>query len=146
MSREAAAEFLMHIRNNAETQEQIGPNPDFDTFQQVAGTIGLEFSADELRGVGAAEQFYLKASEDPALFKEVGEAVDESAVVALAAREGHECQVDDLKAVLLPHQGEELSDQDLEGIAGGGGFSYPDVCKTPAPPAPYVPIPYPSGW
>jgi hypothetical protein len=34
------------------------------------------------------------------------------------------------------------------GIAhkGSGGFSivFPDVCKTPAPPAPFVPIPYPN--
>lgn len=29
---------------------------------------------------------------------------------------------------------------------GGGGASiaFPDVCKTPAPPAPFVPIPYPN--
>lgn len=25
-----------------------------------------------------------------------------------------------------------------------GYFVYPDVCKTPAPPAPFVPVPYPS--
>lgn len=30
--------------------------------------------------------------------------------------------------------------------AGSNGFSiaFPDVCKTPAPPAPFVPIPYPN--
>ena len=28
--------------------------------------------------------------------------------------------------------------------SGGGGISFPDVCKTPAPPAPFVPIPYPN--
>ena len=27
---------------------------------------------------------------------------------------------------------------------GGTCFVYPDVCKTPAPPAPFVPIPYPN--
>ena len=27
---------------------------------------------------------------------------------------------------------------------GGATISFPDVCKTPAPPAPFVPIPYPS--
>jgi hypothetical protein len=36
----------------------------------------------------------------------------------------------------------------LRGIAhkGSGGMSivFPDVCKTPAPPAPFVPIPYPN--
>jgi hypothetical protein len=36
----------------------------------------------------------------------------------------------------------------FKGIAhkGSGGMSvaFPDVCKTPAPPAPFVPIPYPN--
>lgn len=27
---------------------------------------------------------------------------------------------------------------------GGQCFGFPDVCKTPAPPAPFVPIPYPN--
>jgi hypothetical protein len=27
---------------------------------------------------------------------------------------------------------------------GGNCFAFPDVCKTPAPPAPFVPIPYPN--
>lgn len=27
---------------------------------------------------------------------------------------------------------------------GGTSISFPDVCKTPAPPAPFVPIPYPN--
>lgn len=27
---------------------------------------------------------------------------------------------------------------------GGQAFAFPDVCKTPAPPAPFVPIPYPN--
>jgi len=26
---------------------------------------------------------------------------------------------------------------------GGQSFVYPDVCKTPAPPAPFIPVPYP---
>jgi hypothetical protein len=26
---------------------------------------------------------------------------------------------------------------------GGQAFIYPDVCKTPAPPAPFIPVPYP---
>ena len=28
--------------------------------------------------------------------------------------------------------------------AGGNCFAFPDVCKTPAPPAPPIPIPYPN--
>ena len=28
--------------------------------------------------------------------------------------------------------------------AGGQCFAFPDVCKTPAPPAPFVPVPYPN--
>ncbi len=28
--------------------------------------------------------------------------------------------------------------------AGGMSIMFPDVCKTPAPPAPFVPIPYPN--
>jgi hypothetical protein len=27
---------------------------------------------------------------------------------------------------------------------GGNCFAFPDVCKTPAPPAPFVPVPYPN--
>ncbi|WP_413841863.1 PAAR-like domain-containing protein [Tateyamaria sp.] len=27
---------------------------------------------------------------------------------------------------------------------GGASVAFPDVCKTPAPPAPFVPIPYPN--
>ena len=27
---------------------------------------------------------------------------------------------------------------------GGKCFAFPDVCKTPAPPAPFVPVPYPN--
>ena len=27
---------------------------------------------------------------------------------------------------------------------GGQCFAFPDVCKTPAPPAPFVPVPYPN--
>lgn len=27
---------------------------------------------------------------------------------------------------------------------GGQNFAMPDVCKTPAPPAPFVPVPYPN--
>ncbi len=27
---------------------------------------------------------------------------------------------------------------------GGGSIGFPDVCKTPAPPAPFVPTPYPN--
>ena len=29
-------------------------------------------------------------------------------------------------------------------MAGGQCFAFPDVCKTPAPPAPFVPVPYPN--
>ncbi len=28
--------------------------------------------------------------------------------------------------------------------SSGAGIVFPDVCKTPAPPAPFVPIPYPN--
>ena len=28
--------------------------------------------------------------------------------------------------------------------SGGVSIAFPDVCKTPAPPAPFVPIPYPN--
>ena len=28
--------------------------------------------------------------------------------------------------------------------SGGTAIGFPDVCKTPAPPAPFVPIPYPN--
>lgn len=28
--------------------------------------------------------------------------------------------------------------------SGGMSIAFPDVCKTPAPPAPFVPIPYPN--
>ena len=43
---------------------------------------------------------------------------------------------------------EVLEDYDLDAAATSAGRGtrpvYPDVCKIPAPPAPFVPIPYPN--
>ncbi len=41
---------------------------------------------------------------------------------------------------------EDLSMADKLSTKKGGGMSigFPDVCKTPAPPAPFVPVPYPN--
>jgi predicted ribosomally synthesized peptide with nif11-like leader len=147
MSREAAAEFLMRVRGDSKLQAELGPSPSSASYIEKAGSHGLQVSAEELRGVIAAERFYQKASDDPVLFKRVNGAADEAAVVAIASELGFDCDVQDLKAVLRPHATQspdgELSDEDLESVAGGG-FGFPNVCKTPAPPAPFVPIPYPS--
>ena len=148
MSRDAAAELLMRVRGDSRLQTELGPSPSPEAYVQKGRGLGLELSAEELRGVIAAERFYQKCSNDPVLFKRVNGADDEAAVVAIAGELGFECGVQDLKAVLRPHTTEradgELSDEQLEAVAGGGGFGFPSVCKTPAPPAPFVPIPYPK--
>lgn len=146
MSRKAAAGFLVKVRSNKELQARLGPTPSPETYLEEGARAGLEFTLEELRGVVAAEQFYKKTIDDPALYKRLKAAPDEDAVVEMARHMGFQCEVADLQAVLMPYVSEELTDADLEQVAGGMFGSGVDVCKTPAPPAPFVPVPYPSGW
>jgi predicted ribosomally synthesized peptide with nif11-like leader len=148
MSSRAAAQFLAKVRSDEDLRNRLGPAPSPEAYLAEGASAGLEFTIDELRGVVGAEQFYKKTIDDPALYKTLTAAPDEDAVVEMARRMGYQCDVVDLKAVLLPYFTEELSDAEMERVAGGifTSSGFPDVCKTPAPPAPYVPVPYPSGW
>lgn len=146
MSRKAAAGFLVKVRSDKELQARLGPTPSPETYLEEGARAGLEFTVDELRGVVVAEQFYKKTIDDPALYKRLKAAPDEDAVVEMARRMGFQCEVADLQAVLMPYVSEELTDADLEQVAGGMFGSGVNISKTPAPPAPFVPVPYPSGW
>ena len=82
---------------------------------------------------------------DADLSSRMTRAPDEAAIIALAARAGYECEVEDLQAVLLAAAGagSELSEDALGSVAGGGMYSWPKVSNTPVPPFGSVPIPYP---
>ncbi len=146
MSRKAAARFLFQVRSDSELRARLEPNPTPDSYVEEGARAGLEFTIEELRGVVGAEQFYQKTIDDPALYARLSAAPHEEAVVEMARRMGFECRLEDLQAVLLSSGGEELTDSDMDSVAGGAGFSFPDVCKTPSPLASPVPIPYPRGW
>ena len=60
--------------------------------------------------------FLEKVKGDTRLQEELKAASDADAVVSLAKEEGFSISVDDLK-----NAQSELSDEDLEGVAGGGG-------------------------
>jgi predicted ribosomally synthesized peptide with nif11-like leader len=77
-----------------------------------------------------------------------------AATVELAKKAGYEFTAEELEQALTRrYGGRELDDSELEAVAGGlvppssgGGMclSFPDVCKTPGPPAPFVPVPMPN--
>jgi predicted ribosomally synthesized peptide with nif11-like leader len=78
-----------------------------------------------------------------------------AATVEFARKAGFEFSATEFEEALAKrYGGRELDDTELEAVAGGvfagsrmrGGvtIAFPDVCKTPAAPAPFVPIPYPN--
>ena len=148
MSRKSAAQFLMHVRNDEDLQSELQANPSPESFVEKAQGLGMSFTPEELRGVASAEQFYQTASEDAALFKRVSGAGSEGEVLDIVRELGFECGIEDLEAVLSNSQhftaanDGELSDSELESVAGGG-FRI-SIVKVPAPPAPFAPVPYPN--
>jgi hypothetical protein len=78
-----------------------------------------------------------------------------AASVALAAQLGFVLTCDEfLQALQERYGGAELGDEELDQVAGGvfpaatqgDGLvvAFPDACRTPASPAPFVPVPYPN--
>ena len=117
MSKQAAYSFLDQVSSHAELRDQIR-----DTYR-------LEASRPE-----TANRLQL--------------------TVQFAARLGYVFTGNEfLDALQDRYQAVELSDAALEVVTGGRWSpvaasavlaTFPDVCKTPAPPAPAVPIPYPN--
>ncbi len=148
MSRNSAAIFLMQIRKDEELQAELGTNPSLKNFVEKAQRLGLSFTPEELSGVGEAEQFYQTASEDAALFKRVRGCSSDAEVLEIVRELGFGCGIEDLEAVLssarhftAANDG-ELSDSELESVAGG---MFPGTAsKVPSPPAPFAPVPYPN--
>jgi predicted ribosomally synthesized peptide with nif11-like leader len=143
MSTKEAAAFLERVRADTGLQSQLGRNSSPEAFLKAGRSAGFAFTVAELRGAEHAERFFQRVSEDPALFQRLSKATNERAAAELARELGFECTVKDLQAVLLARR-RELSETDLERVAGGVRFSILDVYKMPGPPAPFVPIPYPN--
>jgi predicted ribosomally synthesized peptide with nif11-like leader len=140
MSRDAVVALLSRVREDAALRARLTPDP--ESYLHEGAHLGLDFSLEELRGVANAERFYVEVERNPALSSRLSAAKDEREVVALARAQGFECAVEDLQAVLRESLQGELSDHDLGQVAGGG-FSFPNVSKTPTPFGP-IPIPYPT--
>ena len=62
------------------------------------------------------DQFIQKVTDDEQLQARIGDEMDADSLIALGAEHGCEFSADDLTA------GAELSDEELDGVAGGAGF------------------------
>ena len=62
------------------------------------------------------DQFIQKVTDDEQLQSRIGEEIDADSLIALGAEHGCEFTADDLTA------GAELSDEELDGVAGGAGY------------------------
>ena len=62
------------------------------------------------------DQFIQKVTDDEQLQSRIGDETDADSLIALGAEHGCEFSADDLTA------GAELSDEELDGVAGGSGF------------------------
>jgi len=136
MSREAVVAFVAHLSRDAELRSRLYAVPSGEMQVSEGAKAGFDFTTDELRSVTGALQFLEAASADPALGGAVrGKSHHE--IVALGAAAGWTFAVDDLEAI-AEESARELSDDELEQVAGG--YSFPNVRLTP----PYgIPIPYP---
>jgi len=108
----------------------------------------------------AAHDFLDHVTQQDAVRERIRAALDgaedrAAASVALAAQLGFELTRDEFLQALHERCGErELVDEQLDQVSGGIvpaairgealSFAFPDVCKTPTGPAPFVPVPYPN--
>ena len=145
MSRQAAARFLGQVRSNPDLQKKLGSSPTAEGFIQEGTRAGLTFTAEELKGVSMAERFLQKTIDDPTQYRLLQSMKSSDSMAQMAQRLGFECGPEDIDAVLSTTgtEGGELSSEELASVAGGFTTDY---TKVPAPPAPYAPVPYPSGW
>jgi predicted ribosomally synthesized peptide with nif11-like leader len=106
------------------------------------------------------DSFLDAVSNQDRLRQEIDEALEgcedrSAATVEFAQKAGFAFSVEEFEEALAKRfGGRELDDTELDAVAGGvaafsgrrGGMSisFPDVCKTPSAPAPFVPVPYPN--
>jgi predicted ribosomally synthesized peptide with nif11-like leader len=72
-------------------------------------------------------QFLLAVSSDSALQEKLAVATDTQNVVGMASECGYSFTAQELKAVLTEANERELSDNELDAVAGGGGRWPPDL-------------------
>ena len=136
MSREAVVAFVAHLSRDADLRSRLYALPNGEVQVREGAEAGFDFTADELRSITGALQFLEAASADPTLGAKVRGA-SHQAIVAIGAAAGWTFAVDDLEAI-AEESARELTDDELEQVAGG--YSFPNVRLTP----PYgIPIPYP---
>jgi predicted ribosomally synthesized peptide with nif11-like leader len=137
MSREAVLEFVVCLTQDAALRGRVDADPSGASQVSIAAQAGFRFTAEELRSITSALQFLHAAGTDPVLGGQVRGA-DDADIVALGAERGWKFSADDLEAIAEAST-RELTDDELELVAGG--FSFPNVKLTP----PYgIPIPYPK--
>jgi predicted ribosomally synthesized peptide with nif11-like leader len=143
MSRAAVVDFLESIRRDAALRGRLEARPTLEAYLAEGARAGFEFSLEEARGVTQADRFYEQALSDAALSRRIGEVTDPAALVALARTAGCDCTAADLEAVVVGSaSGAELSESQLDAVAGGGK-GFPSVCKVPTPFG-TIPVPYPE--
>jgi predicted ribosomally synthesized peptide with nif11-like leader len=86
------------------------------------------------------EQFMNQIAESEELQAKIGEEIDAESLIALGAENGCEFTEEDIQ------ESAELSDEELDGVAGG---MYPRLSPPSTPPSPPssppgIPIPYPT--
>jgi len=103
-------------------------------------------------------EFWERLAADESYRSDVAAALQErpdvsEAVVSVARDAGFEFTAEEYASATAQRSGDrELGDGELDAVAGGmslaGGagsmLAFPDVCKMPGPPAPFVPIPLPN--
>ena len=86
------------------------------------------------------DQFIQKVTDSEELQARIGEEIDAEALIALGAEHGCEFTAEELQ------EAAELSDEELDGVAGGmyPRPSPPSTPPSPPSPPPGIPIPYPT--
>lgn len=136
MSRESVVAFVAHLSRDADLRNRLYAAPNGESQVREGAKAGFDFTADELRSVTGALQFLEAAGTDPTLGAAVRGA-SHAEIVTIGAAAGWTFAVEDLAAI-AEESARELSDDELEQVAGG--YSFPNVRMTP----PYgIPIPYP---
>jgi predicted ribosomally synthesized peptide with nif11-like leader len=142
MSKQTASEFLVRLRDEPAVRSRLGSTPTAEEYVEEGERAGLSFTPQQLRGVLDAERFFADVASDPVLAERLASSETVTAVLALVRETGYACDVEDLEAVHDVWDDGELSDQELDAVAGG--FSV-GVCKVPTGvKGMYAPVPYPS--
>ncbi len=89
------------------------------------------------------EQFMDQVADSGELQAQIGEGIDAESLIALGAEHGCEFTAEELQ------EAAELSDEELDGVAGGmyprpSPPSTPSTPPSPPSPPPSIPLPYPT--